>query len=159
MRETSPPVRGFGAPMLVLAAVVSVALPAVAWSGEAPHPSVTVACVPVADASPEIAKDLNDSAQDLKKAVAKRKGLVVVEDPAAAQVRVEVLDRQAGAFHSAPGILAIRDMQLRFRISLGSSSSWEESVTGEQTFRRAAENAAKRIEKIVATRYAEIAQR
>lgn len=143
--------------------VLSVGVSLLAWApiaargGEARHAPVSVACVPAPVESPETAKALADSAQDLKKALYKKKDLIVAEDPASAQVKVEILDREAGAFHSAPGILAIRDMQLRFRISLG-SASWEESATGEQTFRRAAENAAKRIDQIVALRYAEIAQ-
>jgi len=76
----------------VIAAVIAVS--AFGSSVKPPPTAVYVTSLPPSGASDDEVKGLADAARELRDAIARRKGLHIVDDPAVADVRVDVTNRE-----------------------------------------------------------------
>ena len=93
---------------------------------------------------------LEDSAADVRDALARRKGIAIVKTPDEAQVRVEVVDREErdspqGGF-GGTSVTKFRQTIVRLRIESGADTGELKGI-GQSSWKAAAKDAAERVSK------------
>jgi hypothetical protein len=132
---------------LALAVLLVSALPVPLHAADK-RPAIRVHVVTGTEAA--AASGLEDSTTDVREALAKRKGLTIVQTADEAQVRVEVVDREErdpsqGGF-GGTSITKFRQTIVRLRIESGSAKSELKGI-GQSSWKAAAKDAAERVSK------------